>query len=108
LESLSVLYNNYEKDDRVALLTATCRLAKVKDFKKAGFIFQGDYDFDYARRRNKSESFIPAYMDKGIISLREKQAQSEREFLCQTLKWALGESSLFQHSNIPLLKKSII
>jgi hypothetical protein len=108
LKNLAVVYNNLENsNDRVALLSACCLLSNVNEFKKAGFIFGSNSDFDYAREKNKKNQFVPAYADEKVLKLREKQAFEKKEYLCCTLRWAFSSPSLFQLSNIPLLKKSV-
>jgi hypothetical protein len=107
LQNLAVLYNNTgHVNDRVALLSAVCGLSDLKQFKKAGFIFNGDYDYDYAKMKSKKKKFIPAYADESILSLRENEKMEKKEFFCKVIRWALSQPNLFQHSNMPLLKKS--
>lgn len=93
--------------DRVALLSAVCRLSNYSQFVKAGFLLNGAWDIDNARRKHKVGAFIPAYADEGIISKKDKQNFERKKFFCQVFKWAINKPDLFQSSNIPLLKRGI-
>jgi hypothetical protein len=106
LQNLSVLYNNTKnEEDRVALLTCICRLSTFNEFIRAGFMLN-DYNYDYAQRKNRKQKVIPAYLDVKTVQRREKEKTEKCNFLCKTFKFAFSRPDLFQHSNIPLLKKS--
>jgi hypothetical protein len=91
----------------VALLSAICLLSNLNNFERAGFLFQSDGEFNYARLKNSRKKIIPAYADEKITLLREKEIDEKKQSLSRAFRFAFDHPKLFQHSNMPLLKKSL-